>query len=171
MSEPTKLATDDGRAVALSFMKRASRDTFRLCATYAETLAASVESGELPMDDSTTDIGHVTVSAGDDVQFIGVSGVTDMSEPRKPPSRHPSTQIPEDIVREYAYRLYLRRLEPSLTPEKSWATTRTDANGKVIASDAMRRKNSESYLPLLRDTLLVLVDMGVVTVPTKNAAP
>ena len=74
-------------------------------------------------------------------------------------------------MREYAYRLYLRRLEPSLTPEKSWATTRTDANGKVIASDAMRRKNSESYLPLLRDSLLVLVDMGVVTVPTKDAAP
>ena len=46
MSEPTKLATDDRRAVALSFMKRASRDTFRLCAKSAEAMAASVESGE-----------------------------------------------------------------------------------------------------------------------------
>lgn len=84
---------------------------------------------------------------------------------RAPPPRHPSTVIPDEIVRECAYRLYLRRLEPPLTPEQSRATTRTDATGKVIACDEMRRKNSASYLPLLRDTLRILWDMGLVTVP------
>jgi hypothetical protein len=39
----TDLATDDRRAVALSFMKRASRDTFALCADLAETMAADLE--------------------------------------------------------------------------------------------------------------------------------
>jgi hypothetical protein len=44
------LATDDRRAVALSFMKRASRDTFQLCADMAESMARQVEDGALPMD-------------------------------------------------------------------------------------------------------------------------
>ena len=42
------MASDDRKGVALAFMKRASRDTFRLCAQHAEAMAASIESGELP---------------------------------------------------------------------------------------------------------------------------
>lgn len=38
---------------ALAFMKRASRDTFRLCAGSAEELAVQIDSGELPMDGAT----------------------------------------------------------------------------------------------------------------------
>jgi hypothetical protein len=49
----TDLATDDRRAVALGFMKRASRDTFKLCAESAEAMAKQVENGELPMDAPT----------------------------------------------------------------------------------------------------------------------
>lgn len=52
-NEPQTLATDDRRAVALSFMKRASRDTFALCAATAEDIATQVESGALPMDAPT----------------------------------------------------------------------------------------------------------------------
>jgi hypothetical protein len=39
----TDLATDDRRAVAAAFMKRASRDTFRVCAQTAEAMAAEIE--------------------------------------------------------------------------------------------------------------------------------
>ena len=39
--------------VALAFMKRASRDTFALCAKSAEDMAKQVESGALPMDAAT----------------------------------------------------------------------------------------------------------------------
>jgi len=38
---------------ALAFMKRASRDTFKVCAQAAENMAVRVESGEVPMDAST----------------------------------------------------------------------------------------------------------------------
>lgn len=38
------------KGTALAFMKRASRDTFHLCAESAENLAIQVENGELPMD-------------------------------------------------------------------------------------------------------------------------
>lgn len=48
-----EFATDDRTAVALSFMKRASRDTFNLCAKSAESLAVQVESGAIPMDAPT----------------------------------------------------------------------------------------------------------------------
>lgn len=47
MTNATEL---DRKGVALAFMKRASRDTFRVCARYAEEMAVSVESGELPLD-------------------------------------------------------------------------------------------------------------------------
>ena len=38
---------------ALAFMKRASRDTFRICAQSAEALAAEIESGALDVDGAT----------------------------------------------------------------------------------------------------------------------
>lgn len=48
------LSSDDrDKALALSFMRRASRDTFRVCAQSAENLAVQIESGQLPMDAST----------------------------------------------------------------------------------------------------------------------
>lgn len=47
------LATDDKMAVGLGFMKRASRDTFRVCAETAESMARQVESGALPVDAQT----------------------------------------------------------------------------------------------------------------------
>jgi hypothetical protein len=37
----------------LAFMKRASRDTFRVCAESAENMASKVESGEMPDDAAT----------------------------------------------------------------------------------------------------------------------
>lgn len=47
-------ATDlDKRAVALAFMKRASRDTFNVCADSAERMADQAESGALPIDAPT----------------------------------------------------------------------------------------------------------------------
>jgi hypothetical protein len=69
--------------------------------------------------------------------------------------------IPDEIVREYAYRLHLLRLEPPLTPEKSRAATYYGDDGKVTHSDDLRRLRSASLLPLVRDTLRVLVDMGL----------
>jgi hypothetical protein len=47
MNEAVEL---DRKGVALAFMKRASRDTFRTCAKYAEDMAVSVENGEAPLD-------------------------------------------------------------------------------------------------------------------------
>ena len=38
---------------ALAFLKRASRDTFRICAQSAEALAAEIESGALDLDGVT----------------------------------------------------------------------------------------------------------------------
>ena len=89
-----------------------------------------------------------------------------MSE-RAPPTRHPSTLIPDDVVREYAYRLHLLRLEPPLTPEKSRAATYYDDAGKITHSDDLRRRHSASLLPLVRDTLRVLVDMGLIAAPDR----
>lgn len=40
----------DRKGVALAFMKRASRDTFRVCAQYADDMADAVEKGEFPGD-------------------------------------------------------------------------------------------------------------------------
>ena len=48
-----KQPADDRKGVALAFMKRASRDTFRVCAKSAEELAQQIESGALPMDAPT----------------------------------------------------------------------------------------------------------------------
>jgi hypothetical protein len=61
------LATDDRKAVALSFMERAARDAFKLCAITAEDLAQQIEAGALPMDGPTACrmLAHMfTVSAG-----------------------------------------------------------------------------------------------------------
>jgi hypothetical protein len=43
----------NARAAALAFMKRASRDTFAVCAESAENLALKIESDELPVDGAT----------------------------------------------------------------------------------------------------------------------
>jgi len=42
--------TEDREGVALAFMKRASRDTFRVCAEADEHFATQVESGALLVD-------------------------------------------------------------------------------------------------------------------------
>lgn len=81
---------------------------------------------------------------------------------RKAPPRHPSTQIPRETVEEIAYRLYLARLEPPMTPEESKAKRRiNDDTGREI-NDATRRRNSASYLPMLRDTLRIMWDMNLI---------
>jgi len=49
----TDVATVATKGVALALMKRASRDTFRHCAKSAESMAAKVEGGVLPMDAPT----------------------------------------------------------------------------------------------------------------------
>lgn len=43
-------AVENRVGTALAFMKRASRDTFKVCADTAESMAEQVESGALPMD-------------------------------------------------------------------------------------------------------------------------
>ena len=43
----------NNKGVALAFMKRASRDTFRLCARSADQMAEQIEAGTLPMDATT----------------------------------------------------------------------------------------------------------------------
>ena len=78
--------------------------------------------------------------------------------------RHPSTAIPAETVEEIAYRLYLRRLEPPMTPEQSLATVRTNDEGKISADDASRRRNSKSLEPIVRDMLRVAFDLGLVRV-------
>lgn len=47
VNDATELAR---KGVALAFMKRASRDTFRACAQYADDMADAVEKGEFPGD-------------------------------------------------------------------------------------------------------------------------
>jgi len=42
--------TTSGKDMALEFMKKASRDTFRVCADSAEEMAQHIESGNLPLD-------------------------------------------------------------------------------------------------------------------------
>lgn len=98
-------------------------------------------------------------------------GVTIPDATRKAPQRHPSTAIPRETVEEIAYRLYLARLEPPMTPEESIATTRTDAAGKVTASDATRRKHSASYMPMVRDALRVLWDMQMIVNGATECTP
>lgn len=80
---------------------------------------------------------------------------------RTAPPQHKVHSISDDLIEEIAYRVYLRRLEPMMTPEQSKATTRTDVNGKVTASDETRRKNSKSLIPLLREHLRILIDMDL----------
>jgi hypothetical protein len=85
---------------------------------------------------------------------------------RKQPERHPSTLIPLETVEEITYRWYLRRLEPPMTPEESAerVTIAKLRNGKELRQDdAHRRQCSKSLMPLSREYLRVLVDMGIVT--------
>lgn len=88
-----------------------------------------------------------------------------MTENRKPPARHPSTLISDDVIRELSYRVYLLRLEPPMTPEQSEAFVYiNDRNGKPITmDDAYRRKNSACMETATRLYLRVLVDMRMVT--------
>jgi hypothetical protein len=81
---------------------------------------------------------------------------------RKPPNPHPSTAISTETVEEIAYRVFLLRLEPPLTPKESAAKVRHTSDGRVKASDEIRRRNSKCMLPLVRDALRVLVDMEMV---------
>lgn len=81
---------------------------------------------------------------------------------RSAPKRHPSTAIPDETLREITYRLYLRRLEPPMTPEQSASKVTVNANGDVTSTDATRRKAAEGYLSMTRDYLRVLWDMGMI---------
>ena len=81
---------------------------------------------------------------------------------RTPPQRHPSTLIPTEIVENIAYHVYLRRLEPPLTPEESATKVYRNTAGKVTSDDAMRRRSSVAYQSMTRDFLHVLVDLGMV---------
>lgn len=84
---------------------------------------------------------------------------------RKERKRHPVEFIPADTLHEIAYRVYLMRMEPPLTPETSKTTIRLNQFGKVMASDEIRRKNAECMIPILRDMLRVTMDMGMVYAP------
>lgn len=82
-------------------------------------------------------------------------------------TRHPSTTIPDDVVKEIAYRAYLLRLDPPMTPEESRAATFEPVviKGKTFRrDDATRRVNSETMMPMTRAYLRVLVDLGMVAV-------
>lgn len=71
----------------------------------------------------------------------------------------------EDVVDAIAYRLYLRRLEPPMTPEESASAslTRRDNKGNpFVQDDESRRRNSRIYASLVRDTLHALADMGII---------
>lgn len=88
-------------------------------------------------------------------------------KPAAPPAarRPPIAAAPpldDATMREIAYRTYLRRLAPPMTPAQSKATTRRDVGGKITASDETRRRNSAGYLPMLRDIIDVLVEMEVI---------
>jgi len=87
-----------------------------------------------------------------------------MSEERKAPQRHPSTLIPEDVIKELSYRVYLMRLEPPMTPEQSKAFVYVNDRGgrPVTMDDAYRRRNSISIDGTTRQYLRVLVDMGMI---------
>lgn len=82
---------------------------------------------------------------------------------RKPPQRHPSTAIPEGIVREISYRTYLLRMEPPMTPEQSYVTVREGKRPGQLVNDESRKRASKGYDPLTRTYLKVLVDLGLVT--------
>lgn len=81
---------------------------------------------------------------------------------------HPSTRIPADTIEEIAYRVYLRRLDPPMTPEQSLTSIRTNQFGKIMADDVIRRRNAKAMEPIMRDALRVLVDMGMVFVPNTD---
>src|ERR1700691_2855851 len=83
-----------------------------------------------------------------------------MSE-RAPPKRHPSTAIPEDTIREIAYRVYIARLEPPLTLEQAEVYHYVDDKRRVTDNASLRR-NARAYESLIRTHLRVLVDMGMV---------
>jgi hypothetical protein len=81
---------------------------------------------------------------------------------RKPPTRHPSTQIPEAVVQEISYRAYLSRLEPPMTPEEAEVWIGLDGHDRVVGVEYLRR-NARVMEPLTRVYLRHLVDMGIVT--------
>ena len=85
-------------------------------------------------------------------------------EPIRQRARHPSTLIPAYTITEIAYRLYLHRLQPPMTPEQSVECTYRNGAGEIIASDGTRRRHAKAIEPIVRDALRVLVDMGLVSV-------
>jgi hypothetical protein len=91
----------------------------------------------------------------------------------KPRTRHPSTLIPDDVVEDLNFRLYLMRLEPPMTVAQSAERRyeKFDRNGKplidksgnpVIDDDASRRRGAAGYLSLTRAYLRVATDMGLI---------
>jgi hypothetical protein len=92
-----------------------------------------------------------------------------MNAEPKERKRHPSTLIPLETVQELAYRTWLLRLEPPMTPEQSRAKT-VERSGVIVASDEKRRAASRAYVPLLRDALQAAVDIGLVMLPGGNDA-
>lgn len=84
---------------------------------------------------------------------------------RKERVRHPSTQIPEDVVTEINFRAYLLRLEPPMTPEESAEQSYEPIAGrgrKVVMDDAYGRRNAVSQIAITRTYLRVLTDMGII---------
>ena len=83
--------------------------------------------------------------------------------PQRPsPPRHPSTRIPEDVVDELNFRLFLSQLNPPMTVQQSAQSEYrfTGADGKpVTQDDAFRRKAAKSLLPRTRDFLRIAIDM------------
>ena len=85
--------------------------------------------------------------------------------PQRPsPPRHPSTRIPEDVVDELNFRLFLSQLNPPMTVQQSAQSEYrfTGADGKpVTQDDAFRRREARKILPQTRDFLRVMLDSGL----------
>ena len=84
---------------------------------------------------------------------------------KAPPPRHPSTAIGSETISELAYRVYLSRLEPPMTPKQSLTAVKVDAKGRVTDNDAKRRVRSLSYEGLVRAMLRQAYDLGLVKLP------
>ena len=80
---------------------------------------------------------------------------------RKDPPQHPSIKVlTTDVVAEIAYRVYLMRLEPQMTPEQCKTQVRYDDKGKRVNLEAQVRRNSICYQPMVREAARVMWDMG-----------
>ena len=90
---------------------------------------------------------------------------------RKPPTRHPSTEIPPELFREISYLAYLSRLEPPLTAEQ--AKTYRYVNDKTgqVTDEASLRSNSRFQDSMTRTYLRVLWDMGLLNAAALKEVP